>query len=88
MIREASPIIVVNRKGVIIYSNCDVIFPYKDPPENPQIVEEIGIFATTMYYVASMKASTYRSSTLDHLNSALRKRQKHCLHQENQSNRE
>jgi hypothetical protein len=76
MIREANPIVVINRQGVIIYTDGRVIFPHKDPPENAHILEEIATIATIMCYVASMKDSTYRSATLTYLNAAIEEKNK------------
>lgn len=71
MIREAKPIVIVDHGGAIIFADGRIVYKHKDPPKDPLIVEAIGMIATTMYYVASMKDSTYRSSTLAYLNSAL-----------------
>jgi hypothetical protein len=76
MIREANPIVVVDHGGVIIFADGRIVYKHKDPPEDALLVGEIGMIASTMYYVALMKDSTYRSSTLEYLNRALEEKTK------------
>jgi hypothetical protein len=70
------PIIVVHKGGIIIFADGRVIFPHKDPPENPQVLGEIAQLATAMYHVAKLNDSKYRAVTLEYLNSAMEEKTK------------
>jgi hypothetical protein len=71
---ELNPIIVVHSKGIIIFADGKVVFPQVNP--NPELVAEIAEIANIVGYVAKMRDSKYRTSTLETLNAALEEKAK------------